>query len=184
MCVVLGAEVEIRCLPCASEGVIYRGSVSRRTGAIRSYNQAYIEQKMKTTEQNDFVFLNKKSLIESNNLDDDVIEMLDINTVEVHIDLEEALSDHDIVLTTYSNLKVSKMQSVFQSINWHRIVLDECQEIKVATNNIATMCAKLSSQRRWMVSGTPLCSRVSDLHGELNFLKVWPFCLSNQEDGK
>jgi E3 ubiquitin-protein ligase SHPRH len=34
-----------------------------------------------------------------------------------------------------------------------------------------------------MVSGTPLCSTISDLHGELNFLQVWPFCLSNAKDG-
>lgn len=34
-----------------------------------------------------------------------------------------------------------------------------------------------------MVSGTPLCSKIEDLHGELNFLKVWPFCLSNRQDG-
>ena len=34
-----------------------------------------------------------------------------------------------------------------------------------------------------MVSGTPLCSKIEDLHGELNFLKVWPFCLSDRQDG-
>jgi SNF2-related domain len=34
-----------------------------------------------------------------------------------------------------------------------------------------------------MVSGTPLCSKIGDLHGELNFLQVWPFCLSNAQDG-
>lgn len=34
-----------------------------------------------------------------------------------------------------------------------------------------------------MVSGTPLCSKIADLHGELNFLQVWPFCLSNSQDG-
>lgn len=51
----------------------------------------------------------------------------------------------------------------------------------MATNKIATSCSCLSANHRWMVSGTPLCSKVEDLHGELNFLKVWPFCL--QKDG-
>ena len=51
----------------------------------------------------------------------------------------------------------------------------------MATNKIATLCANLQASHRWMVSGTPLCSKVEDLHGELNFLKVWPFCL--QKDG-
>ncbi len=33
------------------------------------------------------------------------------------------------------------------------------------------LCSKLESTHRWVVSGTPLCSRVEDLHGELNFLR-------------
>jgi SNF2 family DNA or RNA helicase len=168
----LGSEVEIRCLPCATEGMIYRGSVSRKNGSIRTYSQTYIQQRMKINDQNEFNLLNKNCF-----------DNFNVLTAEVYIDLEDVIPHHDIVLTTYSNLKVNKMHSLFQSIYWHRIVLDECQEIKIATNQIATMCANLSSQRRWMVSGTPLCSRVSDLHGELNFLKVWPFCLPNNEDG-
>ena len=34
-----------------------------------------------------------------------------------------------------------------------------------------------------MVSGTPLHAGVDDLNGELAFLGVWPFCLSDQTDG-
>jgi E3 ubiquitin-protein ligase SHPRH len=34
-----------------------------------------------------------------------------------------------------------------------------------------------------MVSGTPLHGGVDDLNGELDFLGVWPFCLSDQTDG-
>jgi hypothetical protein len=93
------------------------------------------------------------------------------------------MAEVDIVLTTYNNLKMSKCVKVFQRIRWHRVVLDECQEVKIATNQIAKLCANLTTERRWMVSGTPLCSKVSDLHGELNFLKVWPFCLPNSQDG-
>lgn len=33
------------------------------------------------------------------------------------------------------------------------------------------------------VSGTPLYESVDDLHGELNFLRVWPFALPNSTDG-
>ena len=121
---------------------------------------------------------------------------------------------------------------------WHRIVLDECQEIKSPTTAIATMCAGLQSRHRyytsdprnqrtggfgalsidryfdgsrvrpvssllfrptpvavlsrvqslaqsrtqsrarWMVSGTPLVSTINDLHGELQFLNIWPFSLN------
>jgi hypothetical protein len=34
-----------------------------------------------------------------------------------------------------------------------------------------------------MVSGTPLINKIDDLNGELQFLKVWPFCLSDKDDG-
>lgn len=34
-----------------------------------------------------------------------------------------------------------------------------------------------------MVSGTPLINKIDDLNGELKFLKVWPFCLSDKDDG-
>jgi hypothetical protein len=63
------------------------------------------------------------------------------------------------------------------------VVLDECQEVKESTGKIATDCAKLFANHRWMVSGTPLVSKIEDLHGELNFLKVWPFSLTEKEDG-
>lgn len=56
-------------------------------------------------------------------------------------------------------------------------------EIKMATNQVATMCAKMSSTNRWMVSGTPLVSQIADLHGELNFLRIWPFSLPDRVDG-
>ena len=72
---------------------------------------------------------------------------------------------------------------MFKKYHWHRIVCDECQELKCSTNQIASLCADLESNHRWMVSGTPFCSKVEDLHGELNFLKVWPFCLANNKDG-
>jgi hypothetical protein len=42
----------------------------------------------------------------------------------------------------------------------------------VSTNQIAQQCSSLSSEARWMVSGTPLCNKIEDLHGELKFLKV------------
>ncbi|KAJ1430449.1 SNF2 family N-terminal domain-containing protein, partial [Ochromonadaceae sp. CCMP2298] len=104
-------------------------------------------------------------------------------------DMAAFLSDHDVVLTNYQFLQGGgpgggqTNMGPIKNIHWHRIVLDECQEIKVATSQIAAKCAALRSPRRWMVSGTPLCTRLSDLHGELKFLRVWPFCLPNTQDG-
>lgn len=103
------------------------------------------------------------------------------HSVKIKIDPDELLCDHDVVLTNYSSLQ--RYHVTYADFHWHRIILDECQEIKVATNKIASQCANLLANHRWMVSGTPLCSKIEDLHGELNFLKVWPFCLSNDKDG-
>jgi hypothetical protein len=32
-------------------------------------------------------------------------------------------------------------------------------------------------------AGTPLCNKIEDLHGELKFLKIWPFSIPDTEDG-
>jgi len=61
--------------------------------------------------------------------------------------------------------------------------LDEMQEIRSSTTELARMCAQARANRRWMVSGTPLYTSISDLNGELNFLGVQPFCLSDSTDG-
>lgn len=46
------------------------------------------------------------------------------------------LNDHDVILTDYETLR--KDHLIYSRVHWHRIVLDECQEIKVATNRIAS----------------------------------------------
>lgn len=100
--------------------------------------------------------------------------------VQVSFLLDE-LGDHDVVLTTYDSLRMHP--AMFKKIGWYRCVLDECQEIRTATTQIARMCVGLSSVHRWMMSGTPLATSIDDLNGELGFLSVWPFALSDREDG-
>ncbi|CAN0064539.1 unnamed protein product [Scytosiphon promiscuus] len=106
-------------------------------------------------------------------------------TVRVEFKVDQYLvADNDVVLTTYELLRSTP--AVFRKINFHRCVLDECQEIKTATTNIAKMCQqarrlpkKVKASHRWMVSGTPIAGKIDSLHGELNFLQVWPFSLQN-----
>ncbi|CAM9847939.1 unnamed protein product, partial [Phaeothamnion confervicola] len=90
--------------------------------------------------------------------------------------LEGVLHEMDVILTTYDSLRC---EGRLKKINWHRVILDECQEIKTATTQVATLCQALHAENRWMVSGTPLASSINDLHGELAFLGVWPFSLQN-----
>ena len=74
-------------------------------------------------------------------------------------------------------------KKTFQTIHWRRIVLDEMQEIRSSTTDLARTCKKLVSDFRWMVSGTPLYSDLNDLNGELNFLGIIPFSLDDKKDG-
>lgn len=115
-----------------------------------------------------------------------------------------ALADSDVVLCTYPQLQreASKAKSkstaagaaggsgarrgeakILSRVGWRRVVLDECQMVRSSTTQLAAACRDLSADFRWMVSGTPLHAGVDDLNGELAFLGVWPFCLSDQTDG-
>eukprot|EP00943_MAST-04B_sp_MAST-4B-sp1_P009028 g9028.t1 len=95
--------------------------------------------------------------------------------------LEDIALNADIVLASYKMLKDDK--KAFQTVHWRRIVLDEMQEIRSSTTDLARTCKRLVADFRWMVSGTPLYSDLNDLNGELNFLGIIPFSLDDKDDG-
>ena len=64
-----------------------------------------------------------------------------------------------------------------------RVVLDEMQMVSSPNTTVARTCAALHTASRWMVSGTPLTQGIQDLNGELRFLGVLPFSLSDSTDG-
>ena len=90
------------------------------------------------------------------------------------------LADCDIVFAHYGDLERA---THLRKVHWRRILLDECQMIRSSTTQIAKNCRSLVSQHRWLVSGTPLYSGIGDLNGILAFLKIYPFSLSDSEDG-
>ena len=90
------------------------------------------------------------------------------------------LAANDIVITTYGAL--DKCSTALPTIAWKRVVLDEMQEVRSSTTELAKKCERLTAARRWMVSGTPLYDKISDLQGELYFLRVSPFG-AGHEDG-
>lgn len=91
----------------------------------------------------------------------------------------------DICLATYPALERgrSSKTSSLQDSTWGRIVLDEMQEVRSPTTQIAKACCDLlRGNRRWMLSGTPLFDGITDLCGELNFLSLEPYA-AKSEDG-
>lgn len=94
---------------------------------------------------------------------------------------KELTMQYDIVVTTYQMLKSDRL--TFSKVKWKRICVDEMQFLRSSTTELARLCKNLISDRRWMISGTPLYTSIDDLNGELNFLSVQPFCLADQQDG-
>ena len=59
-------------------------------------------------------------------------------------------------------------------IRWHRLVLDEAQEIKNAQTLAAHAACAIKATRRWCLSGTPLQNSIDDLYSYLKFLRHYP----------
>lgn len=89
----------------------------------------------------------------------------------------------NVVVTSYQQLSQERRFKVLQRVRWRRVILDEMQEIRSSTTELARACRNIKAEFRWMVSGTPLYTSISDLNGELAFLGVQPFCLSDRSDG-
>jgi DNA repair protein RAD5 len=72
----------------------------------------------------------------------------------------------DIVLTTYELL--ASCSSLFDLIEWHRVVFDESQRMKNASIKMVWYAQRLAAPRRWLLSGTPIShTGLKDLGGQL-----------------
>ncbi|GMH64863.1 hypothetical protein TL16_g04059 [Triparma laevis f. inornata] len=98
-------------------------------------------------------------------------------------DIRNACYSHDIVVTTYQAVSDSNIGKLLgEEVEFGRVCLDEMQEIRSSSSNIAKSCESINAGRRWMISGTPLFDGLNDLKAELNFLRVSPFS-AKSEDG-
>ena len=80
----------------------------------------------------------------------------------------EAASGADLVLTTYQ--LATRDQALLESVKWHRIVLDEAQNIKNADARQAKAVRALPSTHRIALTGTPVENRLSELWSIMEFL--------------
>ncbi|PSC76011.1 helicase-like transcription factor isoform B [Micractinium conductrix] len=93
--------------------------------------------------------------------------------------------DFDLVVTTYATLgadfggkKNGGANPLFPplgAIKWHRLVLDEAHTVKNPAVAHTKACMALHADRRWMCTGTPINTDVSDLFGQFCVLKLAPF---------
>ncbi len=111
--------------------------------------------------------------------DDNRCNSLDLLLCSVTFNSTAILGDTRLAVTVTSYDSLRRYRADFSKLHWHRLFLDECQEIKRPTTKIAKSVQCIEATHRWMISGTPLSNSLSDLHGELGFLRVWPFSLVN-----
>lgn len=74
--------------------------------------------------------------------------MVKIDFVDIG-DIEFNFGSFNVVLSTYEMLRERSFHNLLCKNHWHRIVLDECQELKCSTSLIATQCADLNASYRY-----------------------------------
>ncbi|KAG8907736.1 hypothetical protein FRC01_007593, partial [Tulasnella sp. 417] len=68
-----------------------------------------------------------------------------------------------------------KMHSPLFETVWHRIVLDEAQNIRNKHTRISIAVTDLHATCRWCLTGTPLTNGTADAYGLLRFLAIRPW---------
>lgn len=63
----------------------------------------------------------------------------------------------------------------FLQIDWERVILDEAHIIRNPKSQNSEAACFLNSKYRWVVTGTPIQNRESDLYPLFKFLKFAPF---------
>ncbi|MEL7508592.1 MAG: DEAD/DEAH box helicase [Cyanobacteria bacterium J06554_1] len=81
---------------------------------------------------------------------------------------KKACREHDILITSFALAR--KDAKLFNAIEWHRIVLDEAQNIKNPKAALTKAICKFSAPHRLALTGTPIENRLLDLWSIFNFL--------------
>ena len=80
----------------------------------------------------------------------------------------EACQKHDVILTSFALARLD--EKLLQSLKWHRVVVDEAQNIKNPQAAQTRAILKLSAPHRLALTGTPVENRLRDLWSIFNFL--------------
>jgi SNF2 family DNA or RNA helicase len=74
----------------------------------------------------------------------------------------------DVVLSTYG--LVTRDVDLLSSVHWHRVVLDEAQQIKNSAARTTQSVRSIPADRRVAMTGTPVENRLSELWSIMEFL--------------
>jgi SNF2 family DNA or RNA helicase len=80
----------------------------------------------------------------------------------------EHSQQYDIVLTSFALARLD--EKLLQGVQWHRVVIDEAQNIKNPHAAQTRAILKLNAQHRVALTGTPVENRLRDLWSIFNFI--------------
>jgi SNF2 family DNA or RNA helicase len=80
----------------------------------------------------------------------------------------QACQGYDVVLTSFALARLD--EKILQSLQWHRVVVDEAQNIKNPQAAQTRAILKIPAPRRLALTGTPVENRLRDLWSIFNFL--------------
>ncbi|MEE3718146.1 DEAD/DEAH box helicase [Tumidithrix elongata RA019] len=88
-----------------------------------------------------------------------------IQTVQA---FQDTCLTHDLIITSFTLIR--KDEALFSGVNWHRVVIDEAQNIKNPKAAQTKAILKLEAKHRLALTGTPVENRLLDLWSIFNFL--------------
>ncbi|NET09448.1 MAG: DEAD/DEAH box helicase, partial [Symploca sp. SIO2B6] len=83
-------------------------------------------------------------------------------------DFKALCREHEVLITSFPLARMDA--KLFSSVNWHRVVLDEAQNIKNPKAAQTKAILKLNADHRLALTGTPVENRLMDLWSIFNFL--------------
>lgn len=91
---------------------------------------------------------------------------------------EEINQHFDVVISGYTKMFDADIydkdyrRTIMHSVEWGRIVLDECHSIRNHKSKVFKGCFDLRAKFRWGLSGTPLQNKVNDLISLLRYIHI------------
>src|SRR5207248_1865967 len=80
----------------------------------------------------------------------------------------EMCQTYDVILTSFALARLD--EKLLQGVKWHRVVIDEAQNIKNPQAAQTRAILKLTASHRLALTGTPVENRLLDLWSIFNFL--------------